>query len=124
MDCRALNETELLKYVKYGTFEKVDETIWFFERLALDDAPDKIDELSVYTDIKKHSQLKDCYVYILCMTKNGCTIGEYDYTEYEFFNSKEDFNRACDEYKGSAEKCHERYMEYMDNYHKKLLETL
>ena len=38
-----------------------------------------------------------------------------DYTEYEYFKSKEDFNRACDAYKGSAEKCHNRYIEYMNN---------
>lgn len=120
MDCRALNETELFNY---GILENVGEMTWFFNQLALEAVPNKIDELSVYTDIK-HSRLKDCYVYILCMTKDGCTIGEYDYTEYEFFKSEEDFNMACDEYKGSAEKCHERYMEYMDNYHKKLLETI
>ena len=51
MDCHALNETELLKY---GMLEKIDETEWFFQRLSLENAPDKIDELSVYTDIKKH----------------------------------------------------------------------
>lgn len=119
MDCHALNETELLRY---GRLEKIDETEWFFERLSLDDVPNKIDELSVCTDIKKHPQLKDCYIYILCMSKDGCTIGDYDYTEYEYFKSKEDFNRACDEYKGSAEKCHNRYIEYMNNYHKHLLD--
>ena len=119
MDCRALNETELLRY---GRLEKIDETDWFFERLSLADAPDKIDELSVYTDIKRHSQLKEFYIYILCMTKEGCTIGDYDYTEHEYFKSKEDFNKACDAYKGSAEKCHNRYIEYMNNYHKLLLD--
>lgn len=119
MDCHALNETELLRY---GRLEKIDEEYWLFERLSLDDAPNKIDELSVYTDIKRHPQLKECYIYILCMTKDGCTIGDYDYTEYEYFKSKEDFNRACDEYKGSAEKCHKRYTEFMNNYHKHLLD--
>lgn len=118
MDCHALNEIELLRY---GRLEKIDDTDWFFERLNLETPPDKIGELSVYTEIRRHSQLKEC-VYILCMTKEGCTIGDYDYTEYEYFKSKEDFNRACDAYKGSAEKCHNRYMEYMNNYHKHLLD--
>ena len=119
MDCHALNEIELLKY---GRLEKIDDTDWFFERLSLETPPDKIGELSVYTDIKRHPQLKEYYIYILCMTKDGCTIGDYDYTEHEYFKSKEDFNRACDEYKGSAEKCRKRYTEYMNNYHKHLLD--
>lgn len=119
MDCRVLSDTGLMKYQK---FEKVDDEDWFFERLSLEDAPNNIDELSVYTDIKKHRELKDCFVYILCLTKNGCTIGDYDYTEYEYYDSKEAFNKACDEYKGSADKCHKRYIEYMNNYHNHLLD--
>ena len=119
MDCRALNEIELLRY---GRLEKIDDEDWFFERLSLETPPDKIGELSVFTDIKRHPQLKECYIYILCMTKDGCTIGDYDYTEHEYFKSKEDFNKACDAYKGSAEKCHNRYIEYMNNYHKLLLD--
>jgi hypothetical protein len=119
MDCLALNKTDLLQYQK---LENIDDTDWFFECMSLDEAPKNIGKLSVCTDIKRHPQLKDCYIYILCMTKDGCTIGDYDYTEYEYFKSKEDFNRACDEYKGSAEKCHKRYIEYMNNYHKHLLD--
>lgn len=119
MDCRALSETELLRY---GRLEKIDDTDWFFERLSLAEAPEKIGELSVCTDIKRHPQLKEYLIYILCMTKDGCTIGDYDYTEYEYFKSKEDFNKACDAYKGNAEKCHNRYTEYMNNYHKHLLD--
>lgn len=119
MDYHVLNEIELLKY---GRLEKIDDEDWFFERLTLETPPDKIGELSVFTDIKRHPQLKECYIYILCMTKEGCTIGDYDYTEHEYFKSKEDFNKACDAYKGSAEKCHNRYIEYMNNYHKLLLD--
>ena len=114
-----MNEIELLKY---GRLEKIDDEDWFFEQLTLETPPDKIGELSVFTDIKRHPQLKECYIYILCMAKEGCTIGDYDYTEHEYFMSKEDFNKACDAYKGSVEKCRKRYTEYMNNYHKLLLD--
>ena len=107
-------------------FDKIDmsEGDIFFDLLALNtEAPSSVVMLTLTTDIMR-KRSDNAIAYIFRFTCTGCRIGEYDYTEYDSFDTMADAMEKCDEYRGSPEECHARYVKFMDNYHKILLETI
>lgn len=102
--------------------EALDDDEYFWESLQLDDRSLKyIDQLCVSIDIKRDREYGQL-VYILVLSCPNCMIGSYNYTEYEYYKSLENFNAGYKEYKENPEKCHKRYVEFMNNYHTCLME--
>ena len=127
MPCHAeVNIEEMMGRIGYnpGILDEIDDDTFFWERLQIDETvPHEMGPLCVMLDIKQNRQDKRM-VYILIFNNFNCKIGSCNYTETDYFYTLKEIEDTLRAYNESAEKCNERIIRYMDNYHQKIMETL
>jgi hypothetical protein len=127
MPCHAeVNIEEIIGRTGYipGILDEIEDDTFFWERLNIgENLPHEMGPLYVMLDIKRNRQDKKL-VYILIFSNSNCKIGSYNYTETDYFYTLKEIDDTLKAYNESTEKCNERIIQYMDNYHQKLMEIL